>query len=59
MAGVQAESACNVNVCVSFDATRGKANFDISEWMLLEVLRCFYRRRSIAAAAFRSPSLTE
>lgn len=27
-----------------FDAISGKANFDISEWMLLELLRCFSGR---------------
>jgi hypothetical protein len=32
-----------------FDAITGKANFDISEWMLLEVLRWFRERRGDVA----------
>ncbi|MCX7067604.1 MAG: hypothetical protein NTW85_07935 [Methylococcales bacterium] len=37
-----------------FDAISGKANFDISEWMLLEILRCFNGRSADIAMLLKT-----
>ncbi len=42
--GVNLPKKSNFQQRTGFEAISGKANFDISEWMLLSVLRCFETR---------------